>query len=178
MDSFENYDLIRGLADGNEGRVTRLMWYKPTGELVVMEFIPRDDCVDQHVLREIVNHRSLCSPNVILLHRAFLTLTLLALAMDFASGGELLDLISRASPLPEPAVCFLFHQLIHLLQGEEKRDAKTLESEAESPGAGSHVSSSSFRRKVARSRSVGCGSRSFSGDFLERISTGFGDCTL
>jgi hypothetical protein len=31
---------------------------------------------------------------------------------------------------------------------------------------------------VSRSRSVGCGSRSFSGDFFERISTGFGDCTL
>ncbi|KAI4311148.1 hypothetical protein MLD38_036066 [Melastoma candidum] len=35
-----------------------------------------------------------------------------------------------------------------------------------------------FERKVSRSRSVGCGSRSFSGDFFERISTGFGDCTL
>lgn len=46
----------------------------------------------------------------------------------------------------------------------------------ESPG-GSQASSS-FGRKVSRSRSVGCGSRSFSGDFLERISTGFGDCTL
>jgi len=33
-------------------------------------------------------------------------------------------------------------------------------------------------RKVSRSRSVGCGSRSFSGDFFEKISTGFGDCTL
>ncbi|KAK4775783.1 hypothetical protein SAY87_023744 [Trapa incisa] len=33
-------------------------------------------------------------------------------------------------------------------------------------------------RKVSRSRSVGCGSRSFSGDFFERISTGLGDCTL
>ncbi|KAK7387915.1 hypothetical protein VNO78_22713 [Psophocarpus tetragonolobus] len=37
---------------------------------------------------------------------------------------------------------------------------------------------SSLERKVSRSRSVGCGSRSFSGDFFERISTGFGDCTL
>ncbi|XP_073135827.1 uncharacterized protein [Henckelia pumila] len=36
----------------------------------------------------------------------------------------------------------------------------------------------SLEIKVSRSRSVGCGSRSFSGDFLERISTGFGDCTL
>ncbi|RWW60946.1 hypothetical protein BHE74_00032020 [Ensete ventricosum] len=48
--------------------------------------------------------------------------------------------------------------------------------EAESP-SGSQASSS-IGRKVARSRSVGCGSRSFSGDFLERISTGVGDCTL
>ena len=40
------------------------------------------------------------------------------------------------------------------------------------------ASASSFERKVSRSRSVGCGSRSFSGDFFERISTGFGDCTL
>ncbi|XP_061370590.1 uncharacterized protein LOC133313256 [Gastrolobium bilobum] len=36
----------------------------------------------------------------------------------------------------------------------------------------------SLERKVSRSRSVGCGSRSFSGDFFERISTGLGDCTL
>ncbi|KAF9677983.1 hypothetical protein SADUNF_Sadunf08G0164700 [Salix dunnii] len=40
------------------------------------------------------------------------------------------------------------------------------------------ASATSFERKVSRSRSVGCGSRSFSGDFFERISTGFGDCTL
>ncbi|KAL1543087.1 hypothetical protein AAHA92_20102 [Salvia divinorum] len=37
---------------------------------------------------------------------------------------------------------------------------------------------SAYDGKVSRSRSVGCGSRSFSGDFFERISTGFGDCTL
>lgn len=35
----------------------------------------------------------------------------------------------------------------------------------------------SLDRKVSRSRSVGCGSRSFSGEFFERISTGFGDCS-
>jgi hypothetical protein len=37
---------------------------------------------------------------------------------------------------------------------------------------------SSFERNVSRSRSVGCGSRSFFGNFFERISTGLGDCTL
>uniref|UniRef100_A0A0D3H6N6 Uncharacterized protein n=1 Tax=Oryza barthii TaxID=65489 RepID=A0A0D3H6N6_9ORYZ len=34
------------------------------------------------------------------------------------------------------------------------------------------------RRKVVRLRSVGCGSRSFLGDFLELLSTGFSDCAL
>jgi hypothetical protein len=53
----------------------------------------------------------------------------------------------------------------------------TLEAIGEPEESPSQVSSSSsFGRKVARSRSVGCGSRSFSGDFLERLS--FGDCTL
>lgn len=47
-----------------------------------------------------------------------------------------------------------------------------------SPNSASQATASSFERKVSRSRSVGCGSRSFSGDFFERISTGFGDCTL
>ncbi|KAK6913761.1 hypothetical protein RJ641_021082 [Dillenia turbinata] len=54
---------------------------------------------------------------------------------------------------------------------ESKADLVVVD-ESESPN--SHAAS--FGRKVSRSRSVGCGSRSFSGDFFERISTGFGDC--
>lgn len=50
--------------------------------------------------------------------------------------------------------------------------------EDDSPNSQNTASASSFERKVSRSRSVGCGSRSFSGDFFDRISTGFGDCTL
>ncbi|ONK63513.1 uncharacterized protein A4U43_C07F16000 [Asparagus officinalis] len=84
MDSFENYDLIRDLVDGNGGRVTRLMWYKPTSKLVAVKFIPYGDRVDQLVLREIVNHRSLRHPNVILLRRGFLTRPTLAIVMHFA----------------------------------------------------------------------------------------------
>uniref|UniRef100_A0A0A9B944 Uncharacterized protein n=1 Tax=Arundo donax TaxID=35708 RepID=A0A0A9B944_ARUDO len=56
--------------------------------------------------------------------------------------------------------------------------AATLEAIGEPESPSQVSSSSSFGRKVARSRSVGCGSRSFSGDFLERLSNGFGDCTL
>ncbi|URE46256.1 hypothetical protein MUK42_15267 [Musa troglodytarum] len=69
---------------------------------------------------------------------------------------------------------------LHLQRQEEAAAPEQGENgvkETESPNAG-QAAASSFGRKVARSRSVGCGSRSFSGDFLERISTGFGDCTL
>ncbi|CAL5415499.1 unnamed protein product [Camellia sinensis] len=54
----------------------------------------------------------------------------------------------------------------------KKREEFVVVEENESPDQ------AAFDRKVSRSRSVGCGSRSFSGDFFERISTGFGDCTL
>ncbi|XP_011010196.1 PREDICTED: sericin 1-like [Populus euphratica] len=53
-----------------------------------------------------------------------------------------------------------------------------VEDDDDSPNSQATASASNFERKVSRSRSVGCGSRSFSGDFFERISTGFGDCTL
>ncbi|KAK2990122.1 hypothetical protein RJ640_014791 [Escallonia rubra] len=55
---------------------------------------------------------------------------------------------------------------------DKKKEDFPVVDENESPNQ------ASFDRKVSRSRSVGCGSRSFSGDFFERISTGFGDCTL
>ncbi|VFQ61065.1 unnamed protein product [Cuscuta campestris] len=58
---------------------------------------------------------------------------------------------------------------------DKKRDSfVVVEENEESP----EQATAAHDRKVSRSRSVGCGSRSFSGDFFERISTGFGDCTL
>ncbi|XP_021290960.1 uncharacterized protein LOC110421648 [Herrania umbratica] len=59
-----------------------------------------------------------------------------------------------------------------------KRGGIVVVEDDDSPNSQATPSASSFERKVSRSRSVGCGSRSFSGDFFERISTGFGDCTL
>jgi hypothetical protein len=62
-------------------------------------------------------------------------------------------------------------------QQQQQPRAATLEAIGGPEESPSQVSSSSsFGRKVARSRSVGCGSRSFSGDFLDRLS--FGDCTI
>ncbi|CAF1936994.1 uncharacterized protein LOC106397809 [Brassica napus] len=69
---------------------------------------------------------------------------------------------------------------IDVIVEEEDESSSSNKVVVETPanGVGSGAGGSSLERKVLRSRSVGCGSRSFSGDFFERISNGFGDCAL
>ncbi|GMI72145.1 hypothetical protein like AT3G06868 [Hibiscus trionum] len=62
-----------------------------------------------------------------------------------------------------------------LYLSSKKQDCKVDSDDGDRNGTNTTVATAA---KVSRSRSVGCGSRSFSGDFFERISTGFGDCTL
>ncbi|KAJ6802811.1 putative serine/arginine repetitive matrix protein 2 [Iris pallida] len=73
---------------------------------------------------------------------------------------------------------FLYHHSSSSATPAAATAAKMLSALQDADGGSQALSSSSAGRRVARSRSVGCGSRSFSGDFLERISTGLGDCTL
>ncbi|CAN1240964.1 hypothetical protein LINPERPRIM_LOCUS4759 [Linum perenne] len=63
---------------------------------------------------------------------------------------------------------------IEMVVVEEEKEGEEDQATADS------VSNSSFERKVLRSRSIGCGcgSKSFSGDLFEKLSTGFGDCKL
>ncbi|KAF5452329.1 hypothetical protein F2P56_027337 [Juglans regia] len=60
----------------------------------------------------------------------------------------------------------------------EKSDIAEDDDDDDGSNRQANASASSFERKVWRSRFVGCGSRSFSGDLFERISAEFGDCTL
>ncbi|GAU36079.1 hypothetical protein TSUD_320420 [Trifolium subterraneum] len=71
----------------------------------------------------------------------------------------------------KPKICSLGRNCEMVVEEEEENE----EVSGSSSGSGSLEQE---QRKVSRSRSVGCGSRSFSGDFFEKISTGFGDCTL
>lgn len=70
--------------------------------------------------------------------------------------------------------------LLHLSRRRADRRSEAAEADGRgSPCASPGSSASSGRKLVTRSRSVSCGSaRGFSGDFLERISTGLGECGL
>ncbi|AQL05916.1 Serine/threonine-protein kinase SRK2C [Zea mays] len=60
----ERYEVIRDIGSGNFG-VTKLVRDVRTKELFAVKFIERGQKIDEHVQREIMNHRSLKHPNII-----------------------------------------------------------------------------------------------------------------
>lgn len=111
MHDSDRYDFVRDIGSGNFG-IARLMRDKLTKELVAVKYIERGDKIDENVQREIINHRSLRHPNIIRFKEVILTPTHLAIAMEYASGGELFERISNAGRFNEDEARFFFQQLI------------------------------------------------------------------
>ncbi|KAJ9673893.1 hypothetical protein PVL29_023441 [Vitis rotundifolia] len=68
--------------------------------------------IDEHVQREIMNHRSLKHPNIVRFKEVLLTPTHLAIVMEYAAGGELFGRICNAGRFSEDEARFFFQQLI------------------------------------------------------------------
>ncbi|KAG2705384.1 hypothetical protein I3843_05G046100 [Carya illinoinensis] len=107
----EKYELVKDIGSGNFG-VARLMRDKETKELVAMKYIERGHKIDENVAREIINHRSLCHPNIIRFKEVVLTPTHLAIVMEYAAGGELFERICAAGRFSEDEARYFFQQLI------------------------------------------------------------------
>ncbi|MCO5551569.1 hypothetical protein L7F22_005074 [Adiantum nelumboides] len=60
----ENFEEVKDIGAGISG-VARLLRNKKTQELVAVKYIERGPKIDENVKREIMNHRSLCHPNII-----------------------------------------------------------------------------------------------------------------
>ncbi|CAJ2646245.1 unnamed protein product [Trifolium pratense] len=100
MHDSDRYDFVRDIGSGNFG-VARLMRDKHTKELVAVKYIERGDKIDENVKREIINHRSLRHPNIVRFKEVILTPTHLAIVMEYASGGEMFERISKAGRFTE-----------------------------------------------------------------------------
>ncbi|XP_042438405.1 serine/threonine-protein kinase SAPK3-like [Zingiber officinale] len=107
----ERYESLKDLGAGNFG-VARLVKDKRTGELVAVKYIERGKKIDEHVQREIINHRSLRHPNIVRFKEVVLTPTHLAIVMEYAAGGELFERICNAGRFSEDEARFFFQQLI------------------------------------------------------------------
>ncbi|XP_009619697.1 serine/threonine-protein kinase SAPK1 isoform X2 [Nicotiana tomentosiformis] len=107
----ERYEIVKELGSGNFG-VAKLVSDKKTKELFAVKFIERGQKIDEHVQREIMNHRSLKHPNIVRFKEVLLTPTHLAIVMEYASGGELFARICNAGKFNEDEARFFFQQLI------------------------------------------------------------------
>ncbi|KAH9712903.1 serine/threonine-protein kinase SAPK1 [Citrus sinensis] len=97
MDRFE---ILKDIGSGNFG-VAKLVRDKWSGELYAVKYIQRGHKIDEHVQREIMNHRALKHPNIIRFKEVFLTPTELAIVMEYAAGGELFERICNAGRFSE-----------------------------------------------------------------------------
>lgn len=110
-DSMERYEIVKDLGSGNFG-VAKLVRDNITQHLFAVKFIERGHKIDEHVQREIMNHRSLKHPNIIRFKEVLLTPTHLAIVMEYAAGGELFQRICNAGRFSEDEARFFFQQLI------------------------------------------------------------------
>ncbi|KAG2716686.1 hypothetical protein I3843_03G141000 [Carya illinoinensis] len=107
----ERYEILKEIGSGNFG-VAKLVRDKWSRELYAVKYIERGQKIDEHVQREIVNHRSLKHPNIIRFKEVQITPTHLAIVMEYAAGGELFDRICNAGRFSEDEARYFFQQLI------------------------------------------------------------------
>jgi len=107
----ERYEILRNIGSGNFG-VAKLVRDKWSNEHYAVKFIERGDKIDEHVQREIMNHRSLKHPNIVRFKEVLLTPTHLGIVMEYAAGGELFEIICNAGKFSEDEARFFFQQLI------------------------------------------------------------------
>ncbi|XP_028771871.1 serine/threonine-protein kinase SAPK2 isoform X2 [Neltuma alba] len=96
----ERYEIVKDIGSGNFA-VAKLVRDKGTKEYFAVKFIERGHKIDEHVQREIMNHRSLKHPNIVRFKEVLLTPTHLAIVMEYAAGGELFERICSAGRFSE-----------------------------------------------------------------------------
>ncbi|KAK8710917.1 hypothetical protein V6N13_146226 [Hibiscus sabdariffa] len=107
----DRYEILKDIGSGNFG-VAKLVRDKWSAQLYAVKYIERGAKIDEHVQREIMNHRSLKHPNIIRFKEVLLTPTHLAIVMEYAAGGELFERICNAGRFSEDEARFFFQQLI------------------------------------------------------------------
>mmetsp|Transcript_5999 Transcript_5999/g.16746 ORF Transcript_5999/g.16746 Transcript_5999/m.16746 type:complete len:370 (-) Transcript_5999:368-1477(-) len=115
------YRTVRVLGEGNFGVAHAAEDTLNPGHMVAIKYLKRGKKIDKNVEREILNHRSLCHPNVIQFREVFLTDTHLAIVMEYAAGGELFDAIAEKGMFAEPVARYFFQQLVCGLEHCHKR---------------------------------------------------------
>ncbi|KAK9816381.1 hypothetical protein WJX74_001337, partial [Apatococcus lobatus] len=105
------YRKIKDLNKGTFGFV-QLAVDVTNGLNYAIKFIERGDRISKYVEREILNHKRLIHPHIVELREVFLTPDYLAIAMEYADGGDMFQLVVQQRGLSESDARWYFQQLI------------------------------------------------------------------
>lgn len=75
------------------------MSYYPSSDLPAITGLQGRNKITKHVEREVICHSNFCHPHVIQFKEIFLTPTHLAIAMEYAPGGDMFQYVKRSSGL-------------------------------------------------------------------------------
>lgn len=105
------YQKIRDINSGSYGRV-QLAIDLITNEQVAIKLVERGCKITKYVERELINHSHLLHPHIVQFREVFLTRDHLAIAMEYAAGGDMFQHVTHRRGLSEDESRWFFQQLI------------------------------------------------------------------
>ena len=127
-----NYILFDQIGMGTFSKVTRAV-HILTEQVVAVKILEKekieDDIDVERIIREIEILKSINHPNIAQMFETYSTVHNIYLMMEFIEGGDLFDYINSNLFLPEQKACYIFRQLIGVIEylnemGISHRDIK------------------------------------------------------
>ena len=127
-----DYILFEQIGQGTFSKVTRA-FHIITEQIVAVKILDKEKIEDEidieRIIREIEILRTISHPNISQMYETYSTVHNFYLMMEYVDGGDLFDYISDSCYLPEQKACFLFRQLISVMEylselGISHRDIK------------------------------------------------------
>ena len=127
-----NYILFDQIGMGTFSKVTRAV-HILTEQIVAVKILEKekieDDIDVERIIREIEILKNISHPNIAKLYETYSTIHNIYLMMEYIEGGDLFDYINSKLFLPENIACYLFRQLIGVIEylnkmGISHRDIK------------------------------------------------------
>ena len=127
-----NYILFDQIGMGTFSKVTRAV-HIITEQVVAVKILEKekieDDIDVERIIREIEILKNINHPNIAQMFETYSTVHNIYLMMEYIDGGDLFDYINKNLILPEQKACYIFRQLIGVIEylntmGISHRDIK------------------------------------------------------
>ena len=109
------YRVVFFLGQGSYGRV-RLAWHRRTQALVAIKTVEICKKTIRAILSEMTTLELLHHPNIISLFQILVTANQIHFILQYAPGGNLVELISEEGPLPEEKAKKMFGQVVSAIR--------------------------------------------------------------